>query len=95
MEVKQIFTRLPDDEGGYLKFPALMVSEGMALAIFDEHLEKHLVEATDDPCEYDLVQQSNPIFYVGNDVETVMSDISKLTVVEFTRKYEHGDFREE
>jgi hypothetical protein len=95
MEVKQIYTRLPDDEGGYLKFPALMVGDGMALAIFDEHLEVHLVKATDDPSEFDLIQQSNQMFYVGNDVETVMSDISKLTVVEFTRKYEHGDFREE
>jgi hypothetical protein len=95
MEVKQIFTRLPDDEGGYLKFPALMVSDGLAMAIFDEHLEVHLVEATDDPNEYDLVRQSNPMFYVGDDVETLMSDITKLTVIEFTWKYEHGDFREE
>jgi hypothetical protein len=70
------------------------VSDSLALAIFDERLEVHIVERTDDPNEYDLIRASNPMFYVGEDVETVMSDISKLTVVEFARKYVHGDFQE-
>ena len=33
-----------EDEGGYFKVPGCLVAEGVALVIFDENIEVHLVE---------------------------------------------------
>ena len=45
-----------DDEGGYFKVPGCLVAEGVALVIFDENIEVHLVDATSDDDEFDLLQ---------------------------------------
>jgi hypothetical protein len=88
-----ILIRWPNDEsGGYFRVPGYLVSESTALAIFDEHLEVHLVEATPDPDEYDLRYASNPMFYVGDDLPTIFYDLRTLTMSEFACKYTHSDF---
>jgi hypothetical protein len=88
-----IMIRWPNEEtGGHFRVPGCLVSPNTALAIFDSHLEVHLVEATDDPNEYDLRYASNPMFYVGDDLPAIFYDIRHLTFAEFAGKYTHSDF---
>lgn len=88
-----ILIRWPNEEsGGYFKVPGYLAGPNTALAIFDEHLEVHLVEPSPDPGEYELRFASNPMFFVGDDLPTIFHDVRHLTFVEFARKYTHSDF---
>lgn len=83
-----IYTRLPnEDDGGYLKFPARLISKNVAFAIFDEKLEVHVVKPTTIPDEYDLIFASAPVFYVGSDATSVFEEIRMMPLVELARKY--------
>ena len=85
--------RWPNDEkGGWFTVPGLLVSEGVAFAMFDQQLEVHLVKPTSDVNEYDLKYASNPIFHVGDDLTTIFHDLENLTMVQFAAKYQHSDF---
>lgn len=85
--------RWPNEEkGGWFRIPGLIVAENVALVLFDENLEVHLVEPSREPNEYELRFASHPMFYVGNDLETVLHDLQRLTIVEFAAKYTHSDF---
>jgi len=91
--VQPILIRWPNDEsGGYFKVPGVIVGPNKALALFDRHLEIHLVAATNDPNEYDLQYASNPMFHVGENPLDVFYDVHTLTVAEFAGKYGHSDF---
>lgn len=88
-----ILIRWPNEEtGGHFKVPGYLVSPNTALAVFDEHLEVHLVEPSTDPDEYELCYASNPMFYVGNDLPSIFYDLSHLTLAELACKYKHSDF---
>ncbi|MFD2170925.1 hypothetical protein [Tumebacillus lipolyticus] len=88
-----ILIRWPDEEtGGHFHVPGCLVAANTALAIFDAHVEVHLVTATEDPGEYELRYASNPIFYVGNDLPTIFYDLRHLSFAELAGKYTHSDF---
>ena len=85
--------RWPNEEkGGWYTVPGLLVAEGIALAVFDDQLEVHLVKQTSDVNEYDLQYASNPMFHVGDDLTTILNDLETLTMAEFAAKYTHCDF---
>ena len=85
--------RWPNEEkGGWYTVPGLLVAEGIALAVFDDQLEVHLVKQTSDVSQYDLQYASNPMFHVGDDMSTILHDLETLTMVQFAAKYTHSDF---
>ena len=94
MEWKQpIMIRWPNEEsGGHFKVPGCLVAPNTALAVFDDHLEVHLVEPSPEPWEYDLRFASNPMFYLGTDLPEIFHDLGHLTLAEFAGKYTHSDF---
>ncbi|HEU4965318.1 MAG TPA: hypothetical protein VFV52_15940 [Bacilli bacterium] len=96
MEMKlPILIRWPNEEsGGHFKVPGCLVGPNTALALFDQHLEVHLVVPSPEPHEYDLRYASNPMFYVGDDVPTIFHDLAHLTFADFTCKYTHSDFQQ-
>src|SRR5689334_20015623 len=88
-----ILIRWPnEDSGGYFKVPGYLVSANTALAIFDEHIEVHLIDPSNDPSEYELRYASNPMFYVGDDLPAIFHDLHSLTLAQFAKKYTHSDF---
>lgn len=88
-----ILIRWPNEEtGGYFKIPGYLVGTNTALALFDQHLEIHLIEPSATLGEYELRYASNPMFYVGDDLPVIFHDIHHLTVAEFANKYSHSDF---
>jgi hypothetical protein len=88
-----ILIRWPNEEtGGFFKIPGYLVGPNTAFALFDEHLEVHLIEPSPEQGEYELRYASNPIFYVGDDLPTIFHDIHFLTLAEFAGKYTHSDF---
>src|SRR5690349_606402 len=88
-----ILIRWPNEEdGGYFKVPGYRIGANTALALFDEHIEVHLVDPSPDPYEYELRYASNPMFYIGDDLPTLFHDIHHLTLAEFAGKYTHSDF---
>ncbi|KEO82518.1 hypothetical protein [Tumebacillus flagellatus] len=88
-----ILIRWPnEDTGGYFKVPGCLVDANTALAIFDAHLEVHLVTPTDHPHEFDLRFASNPLFYVGDDLPEIFHDLRRLSLLEFAGKYTHSDY---
>lgn len=90
---RPIIIRWPNEEtGGYFRVPGCLVGDRTAFAIFDEHLEVHLVEPSHDPHEYELRYASNPLFYVGSDLPTVYHDLICLSFADFAGKYTHSDF---
>ncbi|MBL0388159.1 hypothetical protein JJB07_16195 [Tumebacillus sp. ITR2] len=93
MTAQAILIRWPnEDTGGYFKVPGCLVNPNTALAIFDCHLEVHLVTPTDHPHEFDLHFASNPLFYVGDDLPEIFHDLNQLTLLEFARKYTHSEY---
>lgn len=96
MEMKMpILIRWPNEEaGGHFKVPGCLVGPHTALALFDEHLEVHLVVPSPDCGEYDLRYASNALFYVGDDVPAIFHDLTNLTLAEFALKYTHSDFHQ-
>ncbi|KEO81430.1 hypothetical protein [Tumebacillus flagellatus] len=90
---RPIIIRWPnEDTGGYFKISGCLINENVSLAVFDEHLEVHLVTPTEDPNEFDLNFASNPFFFVGDSFQDIYFDLTHLTVVEFASKYNHSDF---
>ncbi|ARU62198.1 hypothetical protein CBW65_15180 [Tumebacillus avium] len=88
-----ILIRWPNEEtGGHFRIPGCLVAPNTALAIFDGHVEVHLVEAAGAPGEYDLRYASNPLFYVGSDLPEIFYDLRHLTLAELAGKYTHSDF---
>lgn len=88
-----IMIRWPNvDDGDYFRVAGLLVNESTALALFDGHIEVHLVTPTPDPNEFDLRYASNPIFHVGDDYPEIFHDIASLTIAEMAAKYSHSDF---
>lgn len=88
-----ILIRWPNEEtGGWFKIPGVVVGLNVALAVFDEHLEIHLVSPSEEPLEYELRYASNPLFHVGQDLATLFYDVHTLTLAEFAGKYTHSDF---
>ncbi|TCP52822.1 hypothetical protein EV586_10765 [Tumebacillus sp. BK434] len=88
-----ILIRWPNEEtGGHFRIPGCLVAPNTALALFDGHVEVHLVEATGSPGEYDLRYASNPLFYVGDDLPEIFYDLRHLTLAELAGKYTHSDF---
>ncbi|PWK11476.1 hypothetical protein [Tumebacillus permanentifrigoris] len=81
-----------EDTGSYFKIPGCLVNDNTALAIFDLHLEVHLVTATDDPNEYDLQFASNPLFYVGDDLPMIFHDLAQMSLYQFASKYTHSEY---
>lgn len=61
-----IMIRWPNtDDGSYFRVAGLLVNENTALALFDGHIEVHLVIPSPAPNEFDLRYASNPIFRVA------------------------------
>ncbi|PWK05155.1 hypothetical protein [Tumebacillus permanentifrigoris] len=81
-----------EDTGEYFKIPGCMINENSVLALFDHHLEVHLVTPTEDPHEFDLQFASSPMFYVGDNFQDIYFDLMHLTIVEFATKYVHSDY---
>ena len=89
-----IIVRWPHEEMEQdFKIPGILVNENVALTLFDEHVEVHLVEQSSTPGEYELRYASNPMFYVGNDLPTIVHDLTSLTFADFASKYTHSDFQ--
>lgn len=94
--VQPILIRWPnEDTGDWFKIPGCLVNDRTALAVFDRHVEVHLVAPTDDPNEFDLHYASNPLFFVGDDLPTIFHDLLHLTLLQFASKYTHSDFHQE
>jgi hypothetical protein len=81
-----------EDTGGFFKISGCLVNDNTALAIFDRHLEVHLVTPTEDPHEFELQFASNPLFYVGDDLPEIFHDLAQMSLLQFATKYTHSDY---
>lgn len=97
MSKEQIsYIRLPDadDSQNFFMFPAYVISETQAFAICDNQLELCVISRSDRPNVYERVAVADPLFYVGNDEQTVFYDLTKMTFDAFAQKYMHTKLHE-
>ncbi|PWK07044.1 hypothetical protein [Tumebacillus permanentifrigoris] len=85
------------DEEKVFKLSGLLLTNDTALVICDGNVEFHIVEQKADG-EFLPIRCCDPIFHIGEEDAKylqVLDDLSKLSVVEFAKKYPHPEYLEQ